>query len=453
METSAPPDVDGAAALRRLSRRVLPFRFALALLAHSLGRRQHLVGARDLLADTGLGDAQYGLGGSAFFVGYATMQLPSLCGARRLGAPRREAFILFCWGVTSMSFAALRGAGDAAEFTFYALRLLLGCFEAGCFPTIWPTSASPTPRTSQWYPRDDRHRRLRRARRLVAAASSRSTARRRARLAAALFARGRPRRRRGACDAAAWRDPAHAPWLRPMSATGWRAAAGAHRGQDVAARDRRRAGRGASTLAAVRNWRTWWAAATWALQCVAYWHLALLPLSSARSCPTRRRRRRARLHPVHRRHRRVLPTRATRAARATPAALRRAASCARSRSRAPLAGAVSAPLALVLLTLATSGAWATYGPFFSWPATWAAPDEAAAAVATITWSARRAASSARCSSACSTPRAASRRRSTHAMPRSPPPPPAPRASPLRAKRPPCAGRSERGARPPVTEAL
>ena len=36
-----------------------------------------------------------------------------------------------------VSFAALRGAGGAAEFTFYALRLLLGCFEAGCFQTIW----------------------------------------------------------------------------------------------------------------------------------------------------------------------------------------------------------------------------------------------------------------------------------------------------------------------------
>ena len=81
METSAPPDVDGAAALRRLSRRVLPFLFALALLAY-LDRANISFGARDLLADTGLGDAQYGLGGSAFFVGYATMQLPSLCGAR-----------------------------------------------------------------------------------------------------------------------------------------------------------------------------------------------------------------------------------------------------------------------------------------------------------------------------------------------------------------------------------
>ena len=91
-----------------------------------LDRANISFGARDLLADTGLGDAQYGLGGSAFFVGYATMQLPSLCGARRFGAPRWLAFILFCWGVTSMSFAALRGAGGAAEFTFYALRLLLG---------------------------------------------------------------------------------------------------------------------------------------------------------------------------------------------------------------------------------------------------------------------------------------------------------------------------------------
>ena len=394
MEASAPPDVDGAAALRRLSRRVLPFLFTLALLAY-LDRANIAFGARDLLADTGLGDAQYGLGGSAFFVGYATMQLPSLCGARRFGAPRWLAFILFCWGVTSMSFAALRGAGGAAEFTFYALRLLLGCFEAGCFPTIWYylSLAYAADELTEAYPRVT-----------IATAVSGALG---GLVAAAILSLD------GAGGVRGWqwlflleggltalaalatplllpRDPANAPWLRTDERS-WlarrreeRTAAktSLHDAGDGPAATRR------PTLAAVRNWRTWWAAATWALQCVAYYGILFwLPLLVGQILPDASTPAVALVS--------AIPFTAAALAMLANARHSRRASerrwhcaapllvCAVALALTPLAARLSAPLALVLLTLATSGAWATYGPFFSWPATWAAPDEAAAAVATI----------------------------------------------------------------------
>ena len=463
MDTSAPPDVDGAAALRRLSRRVLPFLFALALLAY-LDRANISFGARDLLADTGLGDAQYGLGGSAFFVGYAMMQLPSLCGARRFGAPRWLAFILFCWGVTSMSFAALRGAGGAAEFAFYALRLLLGCFEAGCFPTIWYylSLAYAADELTEAYPRVT-----------IATAVSGALG---GLVAAAIlsldgaggvrgwqwpFARGRPHRPRGAGDAAALpRDPAHAPWPGPTSATGCAPPRGAHRGQDVVAR----AGDGPATtrrptLAAVRNWRTWWAAATWALQCVAYYGIlcsaarrpdppdastpavalvsAILFTAAAAAMLSTRALRRA----SERRWHRAAPPRVRGRARADAA---RRACVGAARARPPHARHV--------------GRVGNLRPFLFLARHVAAPDEAAAAVATINSVGQagglvgpalvgvlsdaeggvEAAEHVHAMLALAAAAGAAALSLTFAPQNG---------------RPPCAGRSERGALPPVTEAL
>ena len=40
--------------------------------------------------------------------------------------------IIFLWGLCACAFAAMKTAGQ-----FYALRLLLGIFEAGAFPGMW----------------------------------------------------------------------------------------------------------------------------------------------------------------------------------------------------------------------------------------------------------------------------------------------------------------------------
>jgi hypothetical protein len=69
--------------VRKLANKILPVLFLLALLAY-LDRSNISFGARQLGNATGIGDAEYGFGGSAFFVGYATLQLPSMAGARTL---------------------------------------------------------------------------------------------------------------------------------------------------------------------------------------------------------------------------------------------------------------------------------------------------------------------------------------------------------------------------------
>ena len=58
--------------------------------------------------------------------------------------------------------------------------------------------------------------------------------------------------------------------------------------------------------------------------------------------------------------------------------------CGVSLALAPVAARYSTVLALVLLCSATSGAFCTYGPFFSWPAVWAGVGaEAACSVSII----------------------------------------------------------------------
>ena len=58
--------------------------------------------------------------------------------------------------------------------------------------------------------------------------------------------------------------------------------------------------------------------------------------------------------------------------------------CGVSLGLAPLAARLSTAVALLLLCAATSGAFCTYGPFFSWPAVWAgAGAEAACSVSII----------------------------------------------------------------------
>lgn len=56
----------------------------------------------------------------------------------RVGAPAWLAVIVTLWGVSAAALAAVRGPA-----AFLVLRVLLGVFEAGTFPTIWCACAPP----------------------------------------------------------------------------------------------------------------------------------------------------------------------------------------------------------------------------------------------------------------------------------------------------------------------
>ncbi len=79
----------------------------------------------------GFSDAVYGLGAGIFFVGYLLFEVPSNLLLVKVGARRTISRIMVVWGLISASMAFIH-----APWMFYALRFLLGAFEAGFFPGV-----------------------------------------------------------------------------------------------------------------------------------------------------------------------------------------------------------------------------------------------------------------------------------------------------------------------------
>ncbi len=65
--------------------------------------------------------------------------IPSSIVVTRVGAPVWLALLMLCWGVVSACTAAVRTRAQ-----FYAIRVLLGITEAGCFPGA-PAPPGPRP--------------------------------------------------------------------------------------------------------------------------------------------------------------------------------------------------------------------------------------------------------------------------------------------------------------------
>ncbi len=71
----------------------------------------------------------YGLGAGLFFLSYALCEIPSNRLLLRFGARRWIARIMLTWGLLAAAMVCIR-----TPASFYGLRLLLGCAEAGFFP-------------------------------------------------------------------------------------------------------------------------------------------------------------------------------------------------------------------------------------------------------------------------------------------------------------------------------
>jgi sugar phosphate permease len=127
-------DADSAAALasvyRRISWRLLPFLLLCYLLAY-LDRVNISFAKLQMQHALGMNEAVYGLGAGVFFLGYMLLEVPSNLLLDRIGARRTISRILVLWGITSACMMFVRDAR-----TFYALRFLLGAFEAGFAPGI-----------------------------------------------------------------------------------------------------------------------------------------------------------------------------------------------------------------------------------------------------------------------------------------------------------------------------
>ena len=134
-----------AATYAKIARRILPLLFAGYFLA-ILDRVNVGFAKLQMAGELGLSDAVYGFGAGVFFVGYFLFEVPSNLILARVGARRWIARIMLTWGAVSAMFVFLGGlhwgplatafGTTDAEFSFYALRFVLGLAEAGFFPGV-----------------------------------------------------------------------------------------------------------------------------------------------------------------------------------------------------------------------------------------------------------------------------------------------------------------------------
>lgn len=115
---------------RRITMRIIPFLFAAYVIA-IIDRINVGFAQLHMKTELGFSDAVYGLGAGIFFLGYVLFEVPSNAMLYRIGARKTFTRILVCWGAVSMAMATVK-----TPFSLYALRFLLGVFEAGFFPGI-----------------------------------------------------------------------------------------------------------------------------------------------------------------------------------------------------------------------------------------------------------------------------------------------------------------------------
>lgn len=108
--------------------RLIPFMMVLYVFNY-LDRVNINVAKLEMSKALALSEAAYGLGAAVFFIGYFIFEVPSNILMERFGARVWIARIMISWGLVSSAFVFARG-----EYSFYALRFLLGATEAGFFP-------------------------------------------------------------------------------------------------------------------------------------------------------------------------------------------------------------------------------------------------------------------------------------------------------------------------------
>src|SRR4051812_19738641 len=122
------PDAVQARIVRKVALRLIPF-LAVAYLLNYLDRTNIAFANLTMSEDLGLSETGYGLASGLFFVGYVFLEVPSNLALHKFGARRWIARIMVTWGIISACTMFVQG-----EWSFYAVRFLLGIAEAGFFP-------------------------------------------------------------------------------------------------------------------------------------------------------------------------------------------------------------------------------------------------------------------------------------------------------------------------------
>jgi MFS family permease len=135
---------------RKVDVRLLPFLFLCYILAY-LDRVNVGFAKLQMLKGLSLSDAAFATGAGIFFIGYFFFEVPSNVLLKRLGARLWIARIMVTWGLISACMMFVRG-----QWSFYAMRFILGLAEAGFFPgvifylTLWYPSRLRSTRTA-WF--------------------------------------------------------------------------------------------------------------------------------------------------------------------------------------------------------------------------------------------------------------------------------------------------------------
>ena len=124
---------------RKIALRILPLVMMGFFLSY-LDRVNVGFAKLEMSSDLGFSDAVYGLGAGVFFIGYFIFEIPSNLILAKVGARKWIARIMISWGIISGLMFFVN-----SEWTFYALRFILGVAEAGFIPGILFYMAS-------WFP-------------------------------------------------------------------------------------------------------------------------------------------------------------------------------------------------------------------------------------------------------------------------------------------------------------
>ena len=135
---------------RKVDLRIIPFLFLCYILAY-LDRVNVGFAKLQMLNDLSMSDAAFATGAGIFFIGYFFFEVPSNVLLKKYGARMWIARIMITGGIISSCMMFLTD-----EWTFYAMRFLLGIAEAGFFPgvifylTLWYPSSRRSTRTA-WF--------------------------------------------------------------------------------------------------------------------------------------------------------------------------------------------------------------------------------------------------------------------------------------------------------------
>jgi D-galactonate transporter len=121
---------DATTVYRKVNFRLIPFLFICYVAAY-LDRINIGFAQLQMKQDLGFSDAVYGLGAGIFFFGYALFEVPSNLLLEKIGARKTLIRILVLWGLTSAGMMFV-----TTPTQLYVTRFLLGLFEAGFFPGI-----------------------------------------------------------------------------------------------------------------------------------------------------------------------------------------------------------------------------------------------------------------------------------------------------------------------------